>query len=220
MSPNPALLTLPAPVAGGSVGPVHSFGGYASPGAASYTWTAVPIGAASASRLVVVTVHQRTSGNRTLSGVTIAGSPATVAWSGESAWRSMGLAWLVVPSGTTADVEATWNGPTVGAVLNVWTISGSALTLDGSASTPSSDGTSPDSMSCGSAPGGYVFGSAVSSGGGTGTTTLSGDIGTDWSQSSPTAAAGHGTATTTTATATVAYPSAVGIALAAVTITP
>lgn len=95
-------------------------------GTATATYTACNIGTASADRLVVVVCTGIHGSTRTLSSVTIGGNTATVhASSGSGAGQeSVGIASLVVPSGTTADIVVTWSAAPSNNGIMVWIVTG------------------------------------------------------------------------------------------------
>lgn len=76
----------------------------------TYTFTAVDIGTASSTRLVVVTVQGRGNplANRTISSATIGGVSATLV-SNQSGGNPSAIISAVVTTGTTADVVITWS---------------------------------------------------------------------------------------------------------------
>lgn len=92
----------------------------------TYTFSSVAIGAADASRVVVVAVTgARGAGTPSISSVTIGGVSATLGryeTNGFSA--SVGIYAAVVPTGTTADVVVTWDSGMNRCGLGVWTCNG------------------------------------------------------------------------------------------------
>ncbi|TIX28936.1 hypothetical protein [Mesorhizobium sp.] len=95
------------------------------------TYTNAPIGAASATRLVVAVVQVRRNANavRTITGVTIGGNAASIlvqtnVVDGVSSGITVGIASLVVASGTTATVVATFSGLGNNSAVSVYTIDG------------------------------------------------------------------------------------------------
>ncbi|RUU92814.1 hypothetical protein EOB59_05500 [Mesorhizobium sp. M7A.F.Ca.MR.176.00.0.0] len=99
------------------------------------TYTNAPIGPASATRLVVAVVQCRRAANsaRTITGVTIGGNSAPIlvqtnVVDGVSSGITVGIAALVVPSGTTATVVATFSGAGSQSAVSVYTIDGLAST--------------------------------------------------------------------------------------------
>lgn len=79
----------------------------------TYTFAAASIGAASADRVVIVAAGGSSGSARTISSVTIGGVTANVAvtqGSTTSVGGRVGLYYLAVPSGTTADIVVTFSG--------------------------------------------------------------------------------------------------------------
>lgn len=73
------------------------------------TWTAAPIGTASANRYVVVCVLARLP-SATLNSLTIGGTTATILLQRSVTNESPAIAILLVTTGTTADIIATYSG--------------------------------------------------------------------------------------------------------------
>lgn len=97
----------------------------------THTYTAAPLGAASASRQVIVMLATWQSGGRTVASVTVGGIAATEDYSafgnsssGFHVWRA------TVPTGTTGDVVATFSGNCVPAI-EVWTADDAVTFLGG-----------------------------------------------------------------------------------------
>ena len=80
-------------------------------GTATHTFTAVPIGAASASRVVVVAIGALWAGSGPyITGVTIGGVTATLdTTTPPGGWMRSAIARATVPTGTTADVVVTFS---------------------------------------------------------------------------------------------------------------
>ena len=141
---NPALLALlgaRAQGGGGDSGPVVYIGSSTLPAnAASYTFSAVPIGAASASRTVVFVLLSRiiSATEPTLTGVTVNGSAVTP--DVVSVWGDVVILHAAIPAGTTANVVATFSGAKNGCALLAYTVDG-ALTAGPSATSYSSQWT-------------------------------------------------------------------------------
>jgi len=81
----------------------------------AYTFTSVPLGAASAHRTIVVAIASR--GHTSISSVTIAGSTATVAadvngFTGGAGNNRAAVCYATVPTGTDGDVTVTYAGGT------------------------------------------------------------------------------------------------------------
>lgn len=108
-------------VTGGS-GPIAAYvTSLANAGSAtSYTFTAAPIGAASADRLVVVVVHTN-NGNTT--SVTIGGASATQNVVENNGDECVGIYSLLVTSGTTADIVVSTSSALCCAI-DIYTIKG------------------------------------------------------------------------------------------------
>lgn len=97
--------------------------------ATQYTFAAQPIGTASATRRVVVTIG--TNSTRTVTAVTIGGVSATLdATNTLGGTAHLTIASAVVPSGTTADVVVTTDGGALalGMGIGVWTLSSGSPT--------------------------------------------------------------------------------------------
>jgi len=93
----------------------------------TYTFSSQPIGTASGTRRVVVSIG--TNSTRTISSVTIGGVSATVnATNTLSGTAHVALASAVVPTGTTADVVVTLDAAGLGMGIGVWTLTSGAAT--------------------------------------------------------------------------------------------
>lgn len=118
---------------GGGGGPTATFQQAAASGTdgTSFTFTAQPIGTASATRRVVVAIgYGGPAAPGAISSVTIGGVTATIDVDSGALTnnRRVAIASAVVPTGTTADVVITF-GVTVGRVgIGVWTLSSGAPT--------------------------------------------------------------------------------------------
>lgn len=100
-------------------------GSYEFSGSASVvTATSFDIGAASSDRVLIVSVAGCAASARQVSGVTIAGSAATLAIRSASINRCTGIYYLAVPSGTTANIAATFSGAVVMAHIVVHSLKG------------------------------------------------------------------------------------------------
>jgi len=87
----------------------------------TYTFSSQPIGSASSTRRVVVTIS--TNSTRTISSVTIGGVSATLdATNTLSGTAHVAIASAVVPSGTTASVVVTMDAGALGCGIGVWTL--------------------------------------------------------------------------------------------------
>lgn len=88
----------------------------------TYTFAAQPIGAASATRRVIVVLS--TASARAVSSATIGGVAATVdATAAKTGTARLAIISAVVPTGTTADVVVTLNGGAAYMGIAVWTLS-------------------------------------------------------------------------------------------------
>lgn len=102
--------------------------------ASSFTATAFSIGQAASDRVIVVCIGSGGSSARQVSGVTIGGNAATLAVRSASIARCTGIYYLAVPSGTTADIVATFSGSVDMAHFSVYSITGwASVTLFDSA---------------------------------------------------------------------------------------
>jgi hypothetical protein len=90
--------------------------------AGTYTFTDMAIGEAYDSRIVVVAVHSD-GGNAALSSVTIGGNLATIITTGSTAPRCA-LAYLVVPTGTTATIVINWSTGVGRTGVATWSLTG------------------------------------------------------------------------------------------------
>lgn len=91
---------------------------------ATVTATAFSIGAAADDRVIVVATGGGAAFSRQVSGVTIAGSAATLAVRSASIARCTGIYYLAVPSGTTADIVVTFSGSVDMANFGVYALTG------------------------------------------------------------------------------------------------
>lgn len=128
----PLLLLMRKASAGGGGGISSTFQQAASDAtdAASYSFTSQPIGAASASRRVVVAIGFAAAAAVTLSSVTIGGVSATIDGDSGNANgnRRVYFVSAVVPTGTTATVAITLSGTVARIGIGVWTLSGGSPT--------------------------------------------------------------------------------------------
>lgn len=117
-----------------------------SSGVATFTYSDVAIGAAASNRLVVVVIVNRWgagSGSLNVNAVTIGGVSAvrqvvTTTPTIVSIWTA------IVPTGTTANVVATYSTNTAGSLISVYTIEGGAsATAKTTAQAVQSSGTNP-----------------------------------------------------------------------------
>lgn len=115
----------------------------------SFTFSGHSISTASATRVVVIGVTGKASATRTVSSVTIGGVTASVAVAydnNSSSFVGSGLYYLLVTSGTTADIVVTFSSTMTSAGIDVW------AHYDATATTPaltsSGSGSSTD-VSCG-----------------------------------------------------------------------
>jgi len=97
------------------------------------------IGNASAGRYIVVCVMAKSSASRTISGVTIGGSAATLATKNAAFTHCTGIYYRNVTTGTTANITVTMSGNTDLINIVVYSIEGwSSVTLFDSGSTTAS----------------------------------------------------------------------------------
>lgn len=100
-------------------------GSYQFTGSASVvTATSFDIGSAATDRVLVVSVAGCAATARQVSGVTIAGSAATLAIRSASINRCTGIYYLAVPSGSTANIAATFSSAVVMAHIVVHSLTG------------------------------------------------------------------------------------------------
>jgi hypothetical protein len=93
----------------------------------TYTFASQPIGTASATRRVIVSIS--TNSTRTISSVTIGGVSATIdATNTLSGTGHVAIASAVVPTGTTASVVVTLDSAGLGMGIGVWTLVGASPT--------------------------------------------------------------------------------------------
>lgn len=97
---------------------------------ATYTFSAVGIGAASSTRRVVVAVATRNGTGNPNPTITIGGVAATndVTLAVDSNQQACTIASAVVPTGTTADIVVTLTATTGRCGVGVWTLSGGSPT--------------------------------------------------------------------------------------------
>lgn len=130
MIPLGVLASANVPASGGVSG---SFLQTASSGAnlATYTFSAQAIGAADATRHIIVAATARKAApSALLSSMTIGGVSATVATSLEYNGNTLVIAYAKVPTGTTADVVVEWSDVELRCGIGMWSIVGaSAITV-------------------------------------------------------------------------------------------
>ena len=147
------------PSAGGGGGGALLFVAHYENGAATTTYSSwnglatVSTGTAAADRLIVAIVcGQRTqSVARTLSSITLDGTPMTIHRQSSAGDASpsanpslcMGIASLLVPTGTTAAVTATFNSNCAGAHLTIYRLTGLVSNTPYATSASSSNGSNP-----------------------------------------------------------------------------
>lgn len=95
----------------------------------TYTFTGRAIGAASASRFVVVGVVGAAAASRTISSVTIGGSAATLIVKRDAIAQPTALYGLVVAAGTTADIVVTFSGTMLRCSVFVYALTALASTV-------------------------------------------------------------------------------------------
>ncbi len=104
----------------------------------SYTFSAVSIGAAVATRKIVVAVGASASVSRSISSVTLGGNAMTLIVAATSA-NPLGIYTIDVAAGTTADVVVTFSGSMSRCRVSVYRFTGTWSTLDSASdATPSS----------------------------------------------------------------------------------
>jgi len=130
----------------------------------NYTFSGVAIGTAATNRRIIVGVGNRfTSGNPTISSLTVAGIPATqVAHVSAGASTVKATLFIAdVPTGTTADIVVNQSGGTVNCGLGVWAaydlLSSTATDFGTSVANPATDGIAVSA-------GGIIVGYAVTGG--------------------------------------------------------
>lgn len=129
MSPNPALLTWPRPVAAGGSGTtgfVTSAGTSATTGTTTRTYSDIAIGDAASDRNVIIVCHARSVN---ILSATIGGVSATLHASFTDGVLRTAIFSAVVTSGTTADIVVTHSSNPGGVVLGVYAAYGT-LTYD------------------------------------------------------------------------------------------
>jgi len=92
------------------------------------TYTSHSIGTASSDRLVVVGIASQCSSNATISGLTIGGVSATLVANAADLRLPVAMFSLLVTSGTTADIVATYSSSQNTSTIGVWTITGLSST--------------------------------------------------------------------------------------------
>ena len=184
MSPNPALLTWPSSV-GEALVPTYATAVGSAANASAYAFTNVAIGAASASRtvLVAVTTAGYPSGadsNASVTSVTVGGLPATIdhgTWGNPaSQGQSVAFARIAVPEGETATIEVTMGQVKLSSAIAVWTVD-TAITVHSTTGSPPGEKSYSPSISATTAlpPGGFAL-AAIARLSNSGPTTLSGEF--------------------------------------------
>lgn len=92
----------------------------------TYTFSAQPIGTASATRRVVVSVERRL--NRAISSASIGGVTASIDADASDPSNRMSIISAVVPTGTTADVVITFSSGAINCGIGMWRLSDGAPT--------------------------------------------------------------------------------------------
>lgn len=130
--------------AGGSLSLVYQ--GVATPTnvAGVSTYTAAPIGTASATRTVIVAATSWSGGSRSISGITIGGAAATLDAIANARTGPSAIARLAVPTGTAADVVVTASDNTPAFSIAVWTVNANVVPV--STAIPGSFGSGTTSM--------------------------------------------------------------------------
>lgn len=164
MSPNPAVLTWPRPVASGSLAVDYLTILYETSPTGPKTWTGVAIGDADASRVIVVSVGYSGASTNALISVTIGGVAATIHVA-KATTPVLAIASASVPTGTTADITVT---PTSGSPsryhVGVWRIVGGPVSVVASGTNEYADTTTHETT-LNAAAGGVI----IAHGYGTGT---------------------------------------------------
>ncbi len=132
MSPNPAVLTWPAAVAGGGGDATLTFRGVWASGDNVTGWSQiVDIGPEAPTRTVFVAVHNERAD---ITGVTIGGAAATIdasAGNGQSTnYSRVAIARAVVPVGATATVAVAASAMSLQHAVAVWTFGGPVALVD------------------------------------------------------------------------------------------
>lgn len=114
------------PVIGVSAPPkVLTFqGSFAQGGGATITYTNAPIGTASADRYVIVAVAGEDNANTTITSITVGGNTPTTVVTSNNVRSSLAIYIILVPSGTTATISATFSISKDGSWIGVWTATG------------------------------------------------------------------------------------------------
>lgn len=121
MIPLGVLGSAHVPAAGGIVPTYRGSVFKTSPGSATKTYTAAPIGAPSANRTVIVLATAWSPGARGLVSCTIGGVAATQDHVTSGSYRHFNAFRSIVPTGTTVDIECTFSDATPETSLHVWT---------------------------------------------------------------------------------------------------
>jgi hypothetical protein len=123
----------------------------------SQTFSAVSLGAANADRhIIIVSSNNHGFGNGGVIGVKIGGASCTMDITAQSSnRRHAAVARLAVPTGTSADIEITTNGPIQNVRASVFSVIKNGLSLVGTTSAVQQ--TSPVSASRAVTAGGVVF---------------------------------------------------------------
>ncbi len=89
----------------------------------TYTYTAASVGIADFDRLIVVGASSAdAAANRTVASITINGLVANLHIAPAGDIHPVGVASLVVPFGTTADIGVTYSGACARSTISIWTI--------------------------------------------------------------------------------------------------
>jgi hypothetical protein len=125
--------------------------------ATTFTFTNHSIGAADSSRIVVVGLADAGSGGNTISSVTIGGNSAAIAVQTSGTSTRVGIAYLAVPSGTTATIVATYSGSVSRCFVNVYSVVGAQNGTPFDTDGPAGGGTSSRSITIDAPIGGGVI---------------------------------------------------------------
>lgn len=142
--------------AGGGISIVKTDVGHNDASSTSYTFTGRALGAASADRLIIVAAATR--GNYSVSGVSVAGVPATLLIQNYASGTGEASLWVAaVPSGTTGDVV-------ISTPTNVSRMLFSVHAVTGASASPTDTGVTDDASTTDSitvASGGAIIGAVV-----------------------------------------------------------
>jgi hypothetical protein len=107
-----------------------------------YTFTAQPLGTATADRQIVVGFSERASAIRTITSITVAGQACGIInqiFSGAGDINRTAMCIAAVPTGTTGDVVVTLSGAALRAGIGLWALKGSATTASSASGVSTTD---------------------------------------------------------------------------------